>query len=177
MMKPAIPEMDHIRWMSRALELASDAFRDGEFPVGCVIVLDDHIVATGRRVHSQGPFPSELDHAEILALRDLEHAVSLPAESRSRLRLYSTLEPCLMCMGAALIRGIQNFVYAYEDVMGGAGRLPLHTFAPLYAQADVRIVSGVMRSESLALFQAFFRNPACDYWKDSLLARYTLDAE
>lgn len=169
-------DMDHCRWMARALELASDALKASEFPVGCVIVLEDTIVATGRRVHSRGPVPSELDHAEILALRDLETAGSPSPESRSRLWLYSTLEPCLMCMGAALICGIRNIVYAYEDVMGGAGRLPLHSLTPLYAQAGVRIVSGVMRSESLALFQAFFRNPECVYWKDSLLARYTLNA-
>ncbi|MEW6259608.1 MAG: deaminase, partial [Thermodesulfobacteriota bacterium] len=136
----------------------------------------DEIVATGRRVHSRGPVPSELDHAEIIALRDLEAAVSISTESRSRLWLYSTLEPCLMCMGAALISGIRNIVYAYEDIMGGACRLSLHSLTPLYAHADVTIVSGVMRSESIALFQAFFRNPESDYWKDSLLAQYTLSA-
>ncbi len=169
--------MNHNRWMAHALELASDALKAGEFPVGCIIVLDDEIVASGRRVHSKGPSPSELDHAEILALRNLEAAASFPAEIRSRLRLYSTLEPCLMCMGAILISGIRNIVYAYEDIMGGAGMLPLQALSPLYSQAHVMIVSGVMRSESLALFQAFFQNPDVGYWRDSLLARYTLDAE
>jgi len=49
--------------------------------------------------------------------------------------------------------------------------------SPLYAAMDVSVVGGVCRSESLALFQRFFREDPHGYWRDSLLARYTLAQE
>lgn len=74
-------------------------------------------MSVGERINSRGRKPSEIDHAEIIALRNLEN-LALPADRR-RMTLYCTLEPCLMCFGAVLLSGIGTLVYAYEDVMGG----------------------------------------------------------
>ena len=61
---------DHVKFMRQALEQARLALLDDEFPVGCVIVAENTIVATGGRKNSAVEM-NEFDHAEIVALRDL----------------------------------------------------------------------------------------------------------
>ena len=163
---------NHLEFMGRALDLAREALRQDEFPVGCVLVHGNTIIADGRRRGTRRKTPSELEHAEIIALGKLE---SLPSVApRNEITLYCTLEPCLMCYGAILLCGIGRLIYAYEDAMGGAAMHYRDTLKPLYAENPMEIKAGVCRPESLALFKAFFNNPKIDYWRDSLLAQYTL---
>ena len=58
--------------------------------------------------------------------------------------------------------------------MGGGAGCSRQTLAPLYRNNKIAIVANVLRSESLQLFQQFFRNPKNRYWEGSLLCRYTL---
>lgn len=160
-------------FMEKALEEARQAFARGEFPVGCIIADGKDIIATGSRQGSMGRVASETDHAEILALKQLE---SRDPVDRSRLTIYSTMEPCLMCFGAILINGIHRIVYAYEDVMGGGTCCDLSRMSSLYSNKAVIIVPHILRDESLRLFQHYFSNPRNTYWKDSHLYRYTLNA-
>ena len=164
------PERDEY-FMGLALAQAREALDAGEFPVGCVIVAGDRVVAEGRRTHSRGQ-ANELDHAEVVALREL--LTRDPTIERAGLTVYSTMEPCLMCFATLLLNGVQRIVYAYEDMMGGATGLDLATLAPLYRQMRLEVVPHLRRAESLALFRDFFANPANGYWQDSLLAGYTL---
>jgi len=114
--------MNHEYFMGLALVEARAALLAGEFPVGCVIVGDDKVLAAGRRSHSQGPQSNELDHAEIIALREV--AARRPGADLSAVTVYSTMEPCLMCFATLLLNGARNLVYAFEDVMGGGTNLP-----------------------------------------------------
>lgn len=164
--------MDHEKFMHRALVLARQALGKDEFPVGCVLSYDGRIIAGGARIHTRQTIPSEIDHAEIIALRRMEKLTAVL--DRSRMTLYATLEPCLMCFGAILISGIGNLVYAYEDAMGGGTTCDRSGLADLYKSSRLSVVSGVCREESLALFQEYFNRPDIAYWRDSLLARYTL---
>lgn len=157
--------------MAAAVEEARLALVEGEFPVGCVMAQGERILTRGRRQKSGGPRPSELDHAEILTLHSLLD--QYPDIELAEVTVYSTLEPCLMCYATMLLSGIRRFVWAYEDVMGGGVNLPLASMHPLYQDMRVNLRGGVLRRESLALFQEYFRTGA--YWRDSLLARYTLE--
>jgi tRNA(adenine34) deaminase len=159
--------------MAAALVQAKAAFRAGDFPVGCVLAHHDRILATGRRLGTAGGLVNEVDHAEMVALRRLAEMGSdiAPAE----LTLFSTLEPCLMCFGAIILSGIRSVVYAYEDVMGGATQCDLTCLGPLYRNAGLTVVPHVRRADSVKLLKSFFSDPKNGYWKDSLLARYTLD--
>jgi tRNA(adenine34) deaminase len=162
-------------FMRLALEQAGMAGAKGEFPVGCVIVQKDQVIATGAR---KGTAPgqvlfSEIDHAEIRALKSLE-SNSLefnPGESV----LFCTMEPCLMCFSAIILAGIKKIVYAYEDPMGGGTCCDLSSMTPLYREAKMIIVSGVLRQKSLDLFYDFFNKEDNVYWKDSFLEAYTLE--
>ncbi len=165
--------MDHETFMREALADAHRALAAGEFPVGCVLVADGVIVARGGRQGSTGTALTELDHAEIVALRRL--AAENPALDMTRVTVYSTLEPCLMCYATLLLNGIRRFVYAYEDAMGGGTGLDLGRLPPLYQMMRPQITSGILRQESLELFDRFFRDQPSDYLQDTYLARYTLE--
>jgi tRNA(adenine34) deaminase len=159
-------------FMGMALAQAEKALIRGEFPVGCVVLEKGRIVAEGFRRRSSGPDANELDHAEIVALRSLAgKGIRLPLTDAA---IYCTMEPCLMCFGAIVLAGIRRIVYAYEDVMGGGTGVDPACLRPLYRDSAVRVVSGIRRAESLALFRRFFAKPENDYWRGSLLAAYTL---
>ncbi len=168
-------QYDHDRMqMLAALAEAERSFSQGDFPLGCVICLNNEIVARGRRLHSQQSKncpASETDHAEIIALRNL--LTTRPDIAPDTVIVYSTMEPCLMCFSTLLVNGIRNFVYAYEDIMGGGTNLPLDKLNPLYKNMQTSITSGVMRDESLILFKRFFKTKP-DYLRDTLLSKYTL---
>jgi tRNA(adenine34) deaminase len=165
----------HEHYMKIALALAEEALEKGEFPVGCILVHEDTIVGQGRRKHSLLAERNELDHAEILALRDL--TTHHPEIDPSEITAYTTLEPCLMCFGALLINQISTFVYAYEDAMGGGINLPLGHLTPLYNSMDVTIHPFILRRESLLLFKKFFQSPASSYLSTTYFAEYTLSQE
>jgi len=158
--------------MKAALKEAEKALLSGEFPVGCVVVYKNRIVATGSRSDTTGRTANEINHAEMVALGRLS-GLNESLDSRS-MTLYSTMEPCLMCFGAILINGIGKIVYAYEDIMGGGTKCDLNRLPQLYSDRNISIISHVLRKESLSLFQIFFSNPENLYWKGSLLAEYTL---
>ena len=164
--------MANERFMKKALQQAEDALARGEFPVGCVLVHREQILVTGARKGTTGNGKNELDHAEMVALRrliDIDRPVN-----HGDVTLFCTMEPCLMCYAALILAGIGKIVYAYEDVMGGGISCELTRLKPLYSNSPITVVPDVLRSESLKLFQAYFSNPVNNYWKNSLLAEYTL---
>lgn len=158
--------------MQAALDLARQALSRHEFPVGCVLVYKGSIIARGARNGTTQKIPSELDHAEMMALRELEALIE-PIDRRL-VTAYATLEPCLMCYGALLVSGIGHIVYAYEDAMGGATGCDRGSLPDLYRNNGIVITPGICRQQSLRLFKNYFEQPGLDYWQGSLLADYTL---
>lgn len=161
--------------MEFALKEAENAFDRGEFPVGCIIVQQNRIVSAGSRTGTSSDMTraSEIDHAEIRALKDLENAdINFDPDKAV---LFSTMEPCLMCFSAIILSGIKKIVYAYEDPMGGGTRCDLTQLPPLYRDSRIVVVAGVLREKSLDLFKKFFKKKGNLYWKDSLLEQYTLN--
>lgn len=158
--------------MRAALAEAEAALAAGEFPVGCVFVRQGEIVSRGRRINSKGEAGNELDHAEIVGLRSL--VAENPGLDLAEVRIYSTMEPCLMCYATLILSGVRTIVYSCEDVMGGSTGLDLARLNPLYREMEVKIVPHILRRDSLDIFQTFFRNPENTYWQDSPLARHIL---
>ena len=162
----------HTFFMEQALEEARRALRQGEFPVGCVIVIKEQVIATGFRRQTRGTRASEIHHAEMIALERLTSADLM--DPAGTITLYTTMEPCLMCYGAILLSGIRKVVYAYEDVMGGGTGCDLTRLSPLYRSRPVVLVPNILREKSLSLLKIYFKDPRNRYWEGSLLARYTL---
>jgi tRNA(adenine34) deaminase len=150
-MPPSDP--DHERFMGLALAQARRALAAGEVPLGAVVVSPSGIVA-GEGYNQPVGAVDPTAHAEILALRAAAAAASnyrLPGTT-----LYVTLEPCLMCAGAAIGARVGTVVYGAPEPKWGAiesiveiGRLSAnHRFA---------VVSGVRAEECRALVVDFFR--------------------
>jgi tRNA(adenine34) deaminase len=102
--------------LERAIELAVQAEKDGNLPIGCVISRGGVIVAEGRNT-IWAPANTPHRHAEMEAL------AVIPVGDREvggSLTLYTTLEPCLMCAGAISLYGIGRVVYGSKDPLGGA---------------------------------------------------------
>ncbi|MGD9078832.1 MAG: nucleoside deaminase [Desulfobacterales bacterium] len=164
--------MDNEYFMQKALEEAQAALAAGEFPVGCVMVHDKKILASGARKGTTGDYPNEVDHAEMIALRRL---FRLDCKVNMReVTVFSTLEPCLMCFGALMISGIGKLVFAYEDAMGGGTHCDTANMTPLYQSTQMTIIPGILRNESLKLLKTFFSEPENMYLRGSILATYTL---
>lgn len=103
--------------MLRALDEAREAARDGEIPVGAV-VLDSsgEIIGTGRNERERTADPT--GHAEIVAMR--RAAAALGGWRLSGCTLVVTLEPCTMCAGASVQARLDRVVYGAVDPKAGA---------------------------------------------------------
>ncbi|NUN59924.1 MAG: nucleoside deaminase, partial [Burkholderiaceae bacterium] len=102
--------------MRLALAEAEAAARDGEVPVGAVVVRGGEVIATGRNAPVAGHDPTA--HAEIVALRAAAH--QLGNYRLEDCTLYVTLEPCAMCSGALLHARLPRVVYGAPDPKTGA---------------------------------------------------------
>jgi tRNA(adenine34) deaminase len=100
-----------IPFFERAIELAPEAEEQGNLPIGSVICLDGEIVGEGKNAIWY-PTYNQNRHAEVEALRSVPE--DLWDHSR-RMTLYTTLEPCLMCLGAILLHGIGRVLYGSAD--------------------------------------------------------------
>ena len=139
------------KWMRKALAEARLAAAAGEIPVGAVIVRNDEMIACAHnRCERDGDATA---HAELLAIR----AASCAGKGwrLSDTTLYVTLEPCPMCMGAAINARIGRIVFAARDARAGAcGSLLDLTAYPL--EAHPLCESGLFEEEAQALLRDFF---------------------
>ncbi|MCW8872908.1 MAG: tRNA adenosine(34) deaminase TadA [Xanthomonadales bacterium] len=141
------------RWMERALDLARRAEAEGEVPVGAVVVNETGLLGEGwnRNIGLSDPTA----HAEIIALREAGHRLNnyrLP-----RCTLYVTLEPCAMCVGAAIHARLERLVFGAVDpktgALGGAYSLP----AAHRHNHELAFAGGLLEQEAAALLRDFFR--------------------
>ena len=143
-----------VDFMHRALELAQRAALDGEVPVGALLVRGDDVIGEGwnRPIMSQDPTA----HAEVVALRAA--AQRLQNYRLERTTLYVTLEPCAMCMGAALNARVSRVVFGAWDPKAGAcgSVIDLPREPKLTHRVDV--FGGVCSDESAALLRDFFES-------------------
>lgn len=137
--------------MREALDLAAEAARDGEVPVGAVVVRRGKVIGRGRNRRESGGGAAA--HAEIEAITDACRA--LGGWRLSGCELYVTLEPCPMCAGAIIAARLDRVVFGAADTKGGAlGGLFDLTSQPLGAHP--MICGGVLESECTALLREFF---------------------
>jgi tRNA(adenine34) deaminase len=139
-------------YMRVALDLAAEAARVGEVPVGAVLVQGDAIVGRGFNAPIGNHDPSA--HAEMTALR--EAAQRLGNYRLPDCSLYVTLEPCAMCAGAIQHARVARLVYGARDPKTGACGSVVDLFAEQRLNHHTAVVGGVLAAESAALLQAFF---------------------
>jgi tRNA(adenine34) deaminase len=136
------------RYMKEALVEAEKALSEGNWPIGCIIVVDDKIIArTHNLVYSTS---DKLAHAEMLALREVSETLR---KHKGEATLYSTYEPCPMCFGASILSRIKRIVCGIDVDDSGAMYFKEHL--PLLFKQDkfsVKLTTGVLAKECYKVF-------------------------
>ncbi len=141
------------RFMRRALGEAERAAREGEVPVGAVLVSAGRVLARAhnRPIHLQDPSA----HAEILALR--RAAKKLGNYRMEGCNLYVTIEPCAMCAGAIVQARLARLVYGARDPKAGACGSVLRVLNHRKLNHQVDVAGGIMAADCASLLREFFR--------------------
>jgi tRNA(Ile)-lysidine synthase len=136
--------------MSAAFEQAREGMARGEAPIGCVIARADGTII-GRGHNRMNQTQNKTAHAEMVAFADA--AGKVPLDERD-LILVSTLEPCVMCTGAAMEAAVGLIVYALKaPADAGTGRVKPPESPE---SANPKIVGDVRSAESLELFKTWY---------------------
>jgi len=145
---------DFSPFMKEALEEATKGFDEGEVPVGAVVV--DPAGSIVARAHNQ---PISLNdpcaHAEILALR--QTGILYKNYRIEGATLVVTIEPCLMCIGAAMQARVARLVFGAPDPKSGAAGSLYNVPEDLRLNHRIEVVPGVLAEECRKLMQDFFR--------------------
>ena len=139
-------------FMKRALLRAKAAARQGEVPIGAVIVKDGEIISSGRNMREKSK--NALLHAEIVAIH--RACKKLGAWRLSECTLYVTMEPCPMCAGAIINSRIDRVVFGAHDIRFGA----LGSLVNLNALGfnhSFALSGGVLENEAKELLSGFFK--------------------
>jgi len=146
--------------MRQTLALAETALERGELPIAALVVLDGRVIA---RAHTAERREGRLlVHAELLALDQADRLKPFPGKRRDAV-LYTNLEPCLMCLGAAMSFQLGAIYYALESPSDGAAALTQgwQRDEESFPGYQVPVISGgLLRHASIRLFQRWIeRNP------------------
>ena len=144
--------MDNDAAMRIALEEARAALAHGDVPVGAVVVRGDTVIA--RRHNERELTNDPTAHAEVLALRDAAAAVG--SWRLEDCTLVVTLEPCLMCAGAALSSRIGALVYGAADLKAGATASLYSVLTDPRLNHNPPVTHGVLAGECSELLTGFF---------------------
>ncbi len=144
--------MKNVDFMKIALENAQKAAKNGEVPVGAVVVKGGKIIGSGH--NSRETENSILGHAEINAIE--EAAKVLGNWRLEGCDIFVTLEPCPMCAGAIINARLDRvFFGAYDSAMGSFGSVA--DFSALGYPNSPEIHGGIMETECAALLSEFFK--------------------
>jgi tRNA(adenine34) deaminase len=141
-------------FMQQALRLAERAARDGEVPIGALLVVGGDVIGEGwnRPIGSLDPTA----HAEIIALR--EGGQRLKNYRLGGATLYATLEPCAMCIGAVLNARVARVVFGAWDSKAGACGSVIDLPREPRLTHRIDVFGGVCSDESAALLRQFFES-------------------
>jgi tRNA(adenine34) deaminase len=140
-------------WIEQALELADEARKIGEVPVGALVVLEGSVV--GRGMNSRERDRDPLAHAELVAIA--EAAKTLGRWRLSDCTLYVTLEPCPMCAGAIVNARIGTVVFGARDPRAGAMLTHYGIGRGLPLNHTVAVREGVLAEPCGRILSEFFQ--------------------
>ena len=150
---PSQLQRDDAFYMQLAYNLAIDAWKMDEVPIGAVIELGGEVVASAHNQRDSTGDPTA--HAEILALGQAAKAIG--DWRLNDATLYVTKEPCPMCSGAMLMSRVKRVVFAVSDPKMGClgGAIDLNALPQI--NHHLEITRGVLDKSCLELLQAYFK--------------------
>ena len=145
--------MNHMNHMRCALDEARLAAAAGEVPIGAVLIVGEAVVARAHNRREVWQDPTA--HAELIAIR--EAAAQLRTWRLVGGTLYVTMEPCAMCIGAAVLARIDRVVFGVWDPKGGACGSVLNIPEERRLNHHIEVIGGLLEEESRELLQGFFK--------------------
>ena len=134
-------------FMHEALKEAHKAFNKNEVPIGAVIVCDGQVIARAHNLTEQ--LNDVTAHAEMQAFTAA--ADYLRGKYLKECTLYVTIEPCVMCSGAAYWTQLKRVVFGANDEKRGVSNLGIELLHP-----KTTLTSGVLKNECSELMSVFF---------------------
>jgi tRNA(adenine34) deaminase len=139
--------------MREALLEASVAEREGEVPVGAVLVVEGQIIGRGHNRVITVNDPTA--HAEVEALREAARETGNYRLAGST--LYTTIEPCAMCAGAIVHARVGRLVFGASDPKAGAVETHFGICTTDFLNHRVEVEGGILEPECRQMIQSFFR--------------------
>lgn len=139
-----------------AIAESRKTFEAGNYPVGAVLAIDDKILGVASDTGKVSK--SYINHAEATLFRD--HASSLLDNGipRGKITIYSTLEPCLMCLGTAVMCKADRIIYIQADPHGGACGINRRGLGNRYQHTWPEIIKSTYSDEPKALIIKFLED-------------------
>lgn len=138
--------------MERAIELALEAYRAAEIPVGCVIVKNGRIIGEGMNYAEREKNPTR--HAEICAVERACRTIG--SKFLCECQMYVTLEPCPMCAGAILNARIPEVYFGATDQRMGACGSVINLFYENFGYKP-KVTGGILSDRCSDILTEFFR--------------------
>ena len=143
--------INHEFFMQEAYQQALLAYKDGEVPIGAVLVKNGQIIAKSYNKTITSIDPTA--HAEVLVIKS--GALHINNYRLNDTVLYVTLEPCIMCLGAIVQARVSEIVYASDDTrVGCLSRQKYHLNVDI--NHNLKVTSGIMGNQCKDLLKKFF---------------------
>lgn len=146
--------MDDLYYIKECYKEALKAYKKNEVPVGCVIVMDGKIISRAHNLREKKK--SVLAHAEIEAIR--KACLKTKTKFLDGAKIYITLEPCLMCLGAIVQARISEIIYSAEEPKFGSVSSVAHVLDDYKFNHQVTVSKGLMKEEVEKLMKDFFKD-------------------
>ncbi len=139
--------------MSLALKQAETARLNDEVPIGAIIVKDNKVISKAYNLKEKTNDP--LGHAEIIAIK--KATKKLKSWRLIDCKIYVTIEPCLMCMGAIINARISEVIYGIEDPKGGACSTIIDINSLKEINHHPKIKRGILKEECQNIIKDYFK--------------------
>jgi tRNA(adenine34) deaminase len=159
---------DDKHFMSLALGEAEAALAAGDYPVGAALVVNGNLWATARNsLFSDAQTTAHAEH-NLLSSQSKQLRAAFLHDRETKITLYTTLEPCLMCLGTAVLHRVSTIVIACPDPNGGTTNVDTSTLDSVYRRWWPAISMGLYRERSASLIIEFLKSEKFFSWQSML---------
>lgn len=139
-----------------AIDQANKSFETGNYPVGAILAVDNQIMDEGN--NSGETSGNYSNHAETSLIINNGSELLKASKDKKVVTLYSTLEPCLMCLGVAVMNKVNRIIYIQPDPLAGACHLDRKSLEIRYQETWPEIIQTDFSPLPLRLIKEFLNN-------------------
>lgn len=143
--------------LNKAIETAKHVYSTGGYPIGAVLAIDNKIIAVGGNEYNKNKLEkSYVNHAENLLIINNGNLLHDAYKQGKTISLYSTLEPCIQCLGASVTNHVNRILFIEKDPNGGACNLKHDNIGIWYKEVWPEITQCKVPEEPKQLMIKFF---------------------